>query len=152
LPTPANPTKLLEREVKYSQKFTDIAELIQKNQQVCDDIVQTGMEFYGISEHELDQHTQSMKTAGRGADRISVSQALKHFVRDWAASGANERDAAFPCILQTLQDLFPTPPQDGVNVLLPGAGLGRLGHEVANLPGTPSPPSPPPLLSPFNQR
>ncbi|KAG7292165.1 hypothetical protein NEMBOFW57_002200 [Staphylotrichum longicolle] len=127
--------KLLEREVKYSQKFTDIAQLLQKNQQVCDAIVQTGMEFYGISQNELDQHTQSMKAAGRGAERISVSQALKHFVRDWAASGANERDAAFPCILQTLQELIPTPEQDGIKVLLPGAGLGRLGHEVANLPG-----------------
>ncbi|KAK4035246.1 carnosine N-methyltransferase [Parachaetomium inaequale] len=132
---PKKQKTLLEREVKYSQKFTDIAQLIEKNQQLCNGIVQNAMEFYGIGQHELDQHIRSMKSAGRGAERVSVSQALKHFVRDWAASGVNERDAAFPCILKVLKDLFPNPGQEGVKVLLPGAGLGRLGHEVAELPG-----------------
>ncbi|KAK4148735.1 N2227-like protein-domain-containing protein [Chaetomidium leptoderma] len=128
--------RLLEREVKYSHKFSEIAQLLHKNQQVCDDIVRNGMEFYGIGQQELDQHTQSMKAAGRAADRVSVSQALKHFVRDWAASGSNERDAAFPRILNTLKELFPSGGQEEeVKVLLPGAGLGRLGHEVAKLPG-----------------
>lgn len=108
------------------------------------------MEFYGIDQNELDQHTRSMKSAGRGPDKVSVSQALKHFVRDWAGSGANERDEAFPCILRTLQDLFPSPgEEEKVKILLPGAGLGRLGHEVAQIPGTrleqqPTIPSTPP--------
>jgi carnosine N-methyltransferase len=93
-----------------------------------------------------------MKTAGRAADRVSVSQALKHFVRDWAAAGANERDAAFPCILETLKGLFPNQGQEELNLLLPGAGLGRLGHEIAKLPGKPKPnpqtiTSPPPILT-----
>jgi carnosine N-methyltransferase len=130
-----NQRQTLEREVKYSQKFTDIGQLLEKNQQLCNAVVQNAMEFYGIDKQELDQHTRSMKSAGRGAERVSVSQALKHFVRDWAVSGANERDAAFPCIIQALKDLFPNPGQDGVKVLLPGAGVGRLGHEVAELPG-----------------
>ncbi|KAK4127162.1 N2227-domain-containing protein [Parathielavia appendiculata] len=131
-----NQKTLLEREVKYSQKFTDIEQLLKTNQKVCDDIVRSAMEFYGVDQHELDQHTQSMKAAGRGAEKVSVSQALKHFVRDWAASGANERDAAFPCILGALKDLFPSIGQnEKVKVLLPGAGLGRLGHAVAKMPG-----------------
>lgn len=137
--------KLLERTVKYSQKFADVAELLKKNQQLCDDIVQNAMEFYDISQQELDQHVKAMKKAGRPAERISVSQALKHFVRDWAASGAHERDAAFPCILEALKDQFPNPSQGEVKILLPGAGLGRLGHEVAQLPGrdqTPNQPTP----------
>jgi hypothetical protein len=101
--------------------------------------VQNGMEFYGVDQHELAQHIKSMKTAGRAADRVSVSQALKHFVRDWAAAGANERDAAFPCILEILKDLLSNQGQEEVNLLLPGAGLGRLGHELAKLPGKPKP-------------
>ncbi|KAL2131936.1 hypothetical protein VTI74DRAFT_4418 [Chaetomium olivicolor] len=126
---------LLERVVKYSQKFTEIARRLERNQQVCDDIVRTGLEFYGIEREELDQHTRSMNAAGRAADRVSVSQALKHFVRDWAASGASERDAAFPCILRALDNFFPNSGEEVVKVLLPGAGVGRLGHEVAKLPG-----------------
>jgi carnosine N-methyltransferase len=126
---------VLEREIKYSHKFTDIEQHLSKNQQVCNEIVRSAMEFYGIDQQELDQHTQSMKAAGRGAEKVSVSQALKHYVRDWAASGANERNAAFPCILKTLKDLLPNPDRDEkVKVLLPGAGVGRLGHEVSKLP------------------
>ena len=127
--------KLLERTVKYSQKFADVAELLKKNQQLCDDIVRNAMDFYGVSQQELDKHFKAMKKAGRPAERVSVSQALKHFVRDWAASGAHERDAAFPCILQALKDQFPDAGNQEVKILLPGAGLGRLGHEVAQLPG-----------------
>ncbi|KAK4237253.1 carnosine N-methyltransferase [Achaetomium macrosporum] len=128
---------LLEREVKYSQKFTKIFHLLERNQQVCSEIVRSGMEFYEIEQQEFDEHIRSMKAAGRAPERVSVSQALKHFVRDWAASGANERDAAFPCILKTLKELFPTSDAalQEVKVLLPGAGLGRLGHEVAKLAG-----------------
>jgi carnosine N-methyltransferase len=93
------------------------------------------MEFYGVSQQELDKHVKAMKKVGRPAERVSVSQALKHFVRDWAASGAHERDAAFPCILQALKDQFPGAGEKEVRILFPGAGLGRLGHEVAQLPG-----------------
>ncbi|KAK4103155.1 N2227-domain-containing protein [Parathielavia hyrcaniae] len=133
---PKKQKKVLEREIKYSEKFTDIEQLLKKNQNVCNDIVRAALDFYGVDQHELDQHIQSMKTAGRGAEKVSVSQSLKHFVRDWAATGANERDAAFPCILKTLKDLFPSDQQnENVKVLLPGAGVGRLGHEVARIPG-----------------
>lgn len=77
-----------------------------------------------------------MKAAGRPAERISVAQSLKHFVRDWAASGANERDAAFPCILEALRGLSQGHPrQERLKIVLPGAGLGRLGHEIAKLEG-----------------
>ncbi|BDD58800.1 hypothetical protein MAP00_004052 [Monascus purpureus] len=34
-------------------------------------------------------------------DRTSVSQAMKHFVRDWADEGHEERQQAFPCILNS---------------------------------------------------
>ncbi|KAK3304854.1 N2227-like protein-domain-containing protein [Chaetomium strumarium] len=129
--------KVLERDVKYSQKFTTIFHLLEQNQQLCSEVVRNGLDFYEIEQQELDEHIRSMKAAGRAPERVSVSQALKHFIRDWAASGANERDAAFPCILGALKKLFPTSnaADQEVKVLLPGAGVGRLGHEVAQLPG-----------------
>lgn len=94
------------------------------------------MEFYQIAQDELDSHTKQMSTANRPAERVSVSQSLKHFVRDWAVSGANERNAAFPCILKALMNLQRNHRgQERLKVVLPGAGLGRLGHEVAKLGG-----------------
>lgn len=97
------------------------------------------MEFYKVDEAELAAFVRDEEAVGRGPERISVVQAVKHFVRDWAHEGFREREAAFPCVLETLSQLHPdrlyniskSPPR----VLLPGAGLGRLGHEVASLGG-----------------
>lgn len=73
----------------------------------------------------------------KAAEKVSVSQALKHFVRDWSEEGSGERRDAFPCLLKTLDGLFPgrKDAEKPVKVLFPGAGLSRLGHEVAALGG-----------------
>ncbi len=131
--------RIIERHVHYSDIFTNITLFLNQDQALCDAIVRNALDFYQVSQQELDSHTKQAVAAGRLAEKTSVSQALKHFVRDWAASGAHERDAAFPCILHTLQDLFQgitTPTARlGIHILLPGAGLGRLGHEIANTLG-----------------
>jgi len=64
-------------------------------------------------------------------DHKHVVQALKHFVRDWSEDGEHERAATFPQILDTLNTLYPS--REGVRVLVPGAGLGRLTYELATM-------------------
>jgi hypothetical protein len=92
------------------------------------------MQFYGVTHKELDEHIKDAEKSGRSADRISVSQTLKHFVRDWSEEGSKERNDAFPCILSTLQNLGARSTENKpLRVLLPGSGLGRLGHDVAKL-------------------
>lgn len=111
-------------------------ELIYENLMICKSIVSNAMHFYGISQKELDEHIKDAEKNGRNADRISVGQTLKHFVRDWADEGSKERNDAFPCVLSTLSKLKEQANLAGpLHVLLPGSGLGRLGHEVANLGG-----------------
>lgn len=128
---------LLEREVGYSKKFASVAELIAKNEHLCHAVVRHALDFYHVDRAELDGHMQQMAAAGRAVDRVSVSQALKYLFRDWAAEGASERDAAFPCILEAFGALSPSggrrPDDPPLRVALPGAGLGRLGHEVSRL-------------------
>jgi hypothetical protein len=120
--------------VKYRQKLDDIEELIYENFMVCKGIVSNAMQFYGVTQQELDEHIAEAKKIGRHAERVSVSQALKHFVRDWADEGARERNDAFPCILSTLSNLQTRHhDEQSLKILLPGSGLGRLGHEVADL-------------------
>lgn len=128
---------LLEREIGYGKRFTRVSELIARNQELCDAAVRNALEFYQVDRGELNSHIEQMKTAGRPADRVSVSQALKHLVRDWSAEGVNERDAAIPCILRALSEISAGRPgnDEPLRVALPGAGLGRLGHEVSQLPG-----------------
>jgi hypothetical protein len=127
---------MLEHVVGYQKKLEDVEELIYENLMVCKNIVSNAMEFYGIEQRELDEYMSEADNSGRPADRISVSQTLKHFVRDWADEGAKERDEAFPCILSTLSSLkAELRTTESLKVLLPGSGLGRLGHEVAGLGG-----------------
>lgn len=121
--------------VGYAKKLNDIEELIYRNEALCKSIVAHAMDFYGIEQSELDDHTKEAEKTNRQADKISVSQTLKHFVRDWADEGMKEREDAFPCVLSMLKGLGLDSAGNGrpVKVLLPGSGLGRLGHEVAEL-------------------
>ena len=102
---------------------------------LCHEIVDNALNFYGIEEKELDSFIKDTEKGGVVAEKVSVVQALKHFVRDWTFEGANERDPGFTCVLNSLSDLLATQlgSRENPNVLIPGAGLGRLGHEVAQL-------------------
>lgn len=130
--------QLLEKHIHYSEKFTQIEQLVKRNQDLCDRIVTNALQFYEIEQSEVDAHIHELEANGRKADKVAVSQALKHIVRDWTESGgAYERDACFSCLLKTLDTLFPDRDNDAsqVRVLLPGSGLGRLGRDMAQKGG-----------------
>lgn len=63
-----------------------------------------------------------------------MAQAMKHFVRDWADEGYNERQQAFPCVLDSLASMSRTRDRP-LRVLVPGSGLGRLAHDIDGLGG-----------------
>jgi hypothetical protein len=114
-----------------------VERLLSLNHDLCQRIVEAALEYYGVDGAELEDHIKAAKRDGRPAEKVSVSQALKHIVRDWSQEGAGERGDAFPCLLSAIDGLFPgRETADGpVKVLFPGAGLGRLGHEVSALGG-----------------
>ncbi|KAF4840863.1 Carnosine N-methyltransferase [Colletotrichum siamense] len=132
---PKTQKRVLEKTIGYSHKFEITEQLHDVNQKLCDEIVQTALEYYEISQEELSAHSKAKDAANQLADRVSVSQALKHFVRDWSTSGQGEREDGFPCIHTTMKSLFPDRSETDVKVLVPGSGLGRLGHELAGLGG-----------------
>lgn len=49
--------------------------------------------------------------------------------REWSEEGKLERDQCFTPIIQKLKELYAKP--EGVKVLIPGCGLGRLPYEIA---------------------
>lgn len=148
--------------MNYRQKLNDLDHLLDRNGVLCDGIARHALAYYKIPETELARFVRAEEKAGRPAERVNVVQALKHYVRDWSAEGgARERDPTFPCLLRTLARLYPDRGGNNNNnasavrprVLLPGAGLGRLGYELAAMGGKPflfscqlliSPLSPPP--------
>jgi carnosine N-methyltransferase len=62
-------------------------------------------------------------------DVIKMRSTLKLFIRDWTKEGEVERENTYTPILKDFKNFFPNP--DGIKVLLPGVGLGRLLYEFA---------------------
>ncbi|KAL2008233.1 hypothetical protein VTN00DRAFT_8215 [Thermoascus crustaceus] len=134
---PKRQRSLIESSVKYTNKLNSVEHLFEKNEVLAHAIVHHALEFYNIEMSELENFIKEAEASSKQADKTSVNQAMKHFVRDWAEEGKHERNAAFPCILDALERMFPDRGErDGpVRVLLPGAGLGRIAHEIAGLGG-----------------
>ena len=70
-------------------------------------------------------------------DIIKMRSTLRLFTRDWAMEGIEERNSTYKPILNELKIFFEKKTkkefQDGINILVPGAGLGRLMYEIAKL-------------------
>ncbi|XP_065883816.1 carnosine N-methyltransferase-like isoform X2 [Dysidea avara] len=70
-----------------------------------------------------------------GFDMEKVKTTIKQFYRDWSSEGQAERDTCYKPIIDEIKERFPPDkcvPSE-VNVLVPGAGLGRLAWEIAQL-------------------
>ncbi|KAL4738231.1 N2227-like protein-domain-containing protein [Aspergillus similis] len=132
---PKGQKQLVERVIGYTRKLNMVKHLFEHNDVLAADIVRVGMEFYGIGQSELDAFVQEMEKEKKGADRTSVVQAMKHFVRDWSDEGLFEREGAFRCILDNLSRIDRGGEKRPVSVLVPGAGAGRLGYEIDALGG-----------------
>lgn len=125
---------MVEATVGYTNKLNKVEHLLDTNDHLASEIVKYNLQFYNISQSELDDFIRESEREGRAIDRTSVSQAMKHFVRDWADEGFDEREEAFPCVLNSLAAI-PRTAEQPLRVLLPGAGLGRLAHEIDALGG-----------------
>ncbi|SCV71998.1 BQ2448_4692 [Microbotryum intermedium] len=73
--------------------------------------------------------------APQEADHERLRSILRSVARDWSAEGAHEREATYKPILDALQELYgyyEAEDRAKLNVLVPGAGLGRLAWEIVN--------------------
>lgn len=127
--------QMVESTVHYTWKLNTVEHLFEANERVAHAIVENGKRFYNVSQAELDGFIQENEREGGTTDRTSVSQAMKHFVRDWSNEGYDERQEAFPCVINALASMSRSEEQP-LQVLVPGAGIGRLAHEIAVLGGT----------------
>ncbi|KAK2725932.1 hypothetical protein QYM36_000418 [Artemia franciscana] len=65
-------------------------------------------------------------------DMEKVQMTIKAISRDWSADGEKERELCYQPILDELARWFPLSENSSdVEVLVPGAGLGRLAYEIA---------------------
>ncbi|KAL2869475.1 N2227-like protein-domain-containing protein [Aspergillus lucknowensis] len=120
---------VVERIVGYTRKLNTVEHLFEENDKIASEIVRYGLDYYNISQAELDEFVAEAEKEKKVADRTSVVQAMKHFVRDWSEEGFIERRDAFPCILGYLARMDRSEERP-LRVLVPGAGAGRLGYEI----------------------
>ncbi|EPS96381.1 hypothetical protein FOMPIDRAFT_1038167 [Fomitopsis schrenkii] len=69
-------------------------------------------------------------------DVDKLRSTLKQFVRDWSEEGRTEREVCYAPMREALLQHFsgvPLSERRNLRVLVPGAGLGRLAWDVANL-------------------
>lgn len=68
---------------------------------------------------------------------IDIRLNLRLFVRDWSIEGKKERNETYEPILKELKSYFKKRSkkdfEDGIKILVPGAGLGRLLYEIGKL-------------------
>ncbi|KAM3414456.1 hypothetical protein BST61_g9621 [Cercospora zeina] len=128
---------ILDSTVHYRSNFAQARLLLKANAHFCKQVLHYSLSYYNISRHELATfiHDTDDGTARSGI-RTTVSQSLKHSVRDWSPEGQAERKATFPYIIDALTShLSPPSPDDNFkyHILVPGAGLGRLAHDISLL-------------------
>ncbi|KAI9370124.1 N2227-like protein-domain-containing protein [Aspergillus egyptiacus] len=135
---PKHQKRVLEQTVRYTGKLNTVEHLVEHNDELAQDVVAVGMEYYGISDEELEEFGREFaKDKKKKPDRTSVVQAMKHFVRDWSGEGVFERKDAFGCVLDQMDGMERATTSEGkkLRVLVPGAGAGRLGYEIEALGG-----------------
>ncbi|KAF8879826.1 N2227-like protein-domain-containing protein [Infundibulicybe gibba] len=131
---------LLEK-LGYKQKLDDVDNAIVANSDFLSQIV-ADPEIFGHdlgSEDEQDANDgtpDSQITEATKFDMDKLRSTLKQFVRDWSEEGKEERDNCYKpmedALLEHFADISPAD-RGKRRVLVPGAGLGRLAYNVANL-------------------
>ena len=70
------------------------------------------------------------------ADMDKVNSTIRQFVSDWSKEGEGERNQTYGPILKMLDKMYKNTAiqqRHGISVLVPGAGLGRLAYEIAQM-------------------
>jgi carnosine N-methyltransferase len=111
---------------------------IDANSDIADAILQSGLQSMGMesTSNGIDNPAQSTNTpewqgASTKADLDKARSTIHQLYRDWSAEGIVERAACYNPVLADLHNYVPPDNgEEGIRVLVPGAGLGRLVFEI----------------------
>ncbi|XP_053322733.1 carnosine N-methyltransferase [Spea bombifrons] len=107
-----------------------IRQCIDHNQEILQMIVDDCTDMFENKEYGSNGHRK--RTPASTFDMDKLKSTIKQFVRDWSEDGKSEREACYQPIIQEILKYFPRDKCDvaNINVLVPGAGLGRLAWEI----------------------
>jgi spermidine synthase len=97
-------------------------------------INEVGQAYYNITAEELEEFITFHEKESVFDDQERVVEVLQTIVRDWSTTGLHEREKEVETLTKTVKTLLPAVSKSKpARVLVPGAGLGRLGHEIASI-------------------
>ncbi|KAM7077744.1 carnosine N-methyltransferase-like [Ciconia maguari] len=126
---PDNQQSLLPQFLPHLDK---IRKCVDHNQEILQTIVNDCIHMFENKEYG---DGRGKITPASTFDMDKLKSTLKQFVRDWSEEGKPERDSCYQPIISEIVKNFPKERWDfsKVNILVPGAGLGRLAWEIAML-------------------
>lgn len=119
---------------KYHEDLQKLKECIDKNSDFIPLVLKHAYTMFDnvYANVEITQAEQEVGTLAEGLDK--VQSVFKQLMRDWSSLGAAERKQCYDPIIDEIVLNYPEDSFDRTNiqVLVPGAGLGRLAFEIAS--------------------
>ncbi|KAM8962204.1 carnosine N-methyltransferase [Pelodytes ibericus] len=108
-----------------------IRKCIDHNQEILQMIVDDCTHMFENKEYGSNGYRKHTPASTFDMDKLKST--IKQFVRDWSEDGKAEREACYEPIINEILKSFPRDRCDvsKINILVPGAGLGRLAWEIA---------------------
>lgn len=126
----ALPIKHQELLRDYKEHLLKLRQCVDENAKVVGAFVEDRFNMFENSMDYRDCDVGVSVPTPTVCDLEKVQATLKQIVRDWTAEGEEERRQCYQPILDSVEKYF-SRGRKKVNVLVPGAGLGRLVYELA---------------------
>jgi carnosine N-methyltransferase len=110
----------------YLDTLEAVDDAIDKNAEISQAIFHTGLESFGISLGKW----SSWLTSATTNDLEKTRSTLRQLFRDWSEEGRQEREACYEPILKAIRIETLVKVDKKLQVLVPGAGLGRLVFDL----------------------
>lgn len=114
-------------------RFNAVDKAIDDNSIIAESILNSAFRTFGLDAAGNIAGDEVWRSTCCSDDVGKASTTINQFYRDWSVEGAAERMAHFVPVLKDLERLFgKTKNRNGIKILVPGAGLGRLVFEICN--------------------
>ena len=107
-----------------------VDDAIDANADLAMEVLATGLKLFNI-DPAANSPDRDWQGAATSADVAKVRTTIRQLYRDWSTEAADERRACLePVLHDVAQEFTASSDRGNINVLVPGAGLGRLVHEL----------------------
>ncbi|KAL3482025.1 N2227-like protein-domain-containing protein [Aspergillus californicus] len=113
--------------------FNKVDDAIDVNADIADAIISSGLTAFGLPNNpDPEDPRLNWHGTATASDVSKAHSTIRQFYRDWSSEGQPEREACYAPVLRALDEEFPDrrDREEGVKVLVPGAGLGRSVFEI----------------------